>query len=84
MTPIRSNPLEKQDVGIRHGWTPLLHAMPPGVMLVDAGGRYQEVNPAAADILGMERETFLSCLLPEPWSTLSEAEGAAVMWEVLN
>ena len=78
MTPNRSNPLEKQSVGVRHGWTPLLDAMPQGVILVDAGGRYLEVNPASVKILGMDRETLLSLSLPEPWARLSSADGTAL------
>ena len=81
MTPNRSTPLEKQNVGVRHGWTPLLDAMPQGVMLVDGGGRYLEVNPAAAEILGMGRETLLALSLPEPWSRLSAADGTALAVE---
>jgi hypothetical protein len=52
-----------------------------GVMLVDAGGRYLEVNPAAARTLGLDRKTLLSCSLPEPWSNLSAADGTAVSAE---
>ena len=40
---------------------PLLDALPQGVMLVDAEGRYLEINLAAADILGLDRETLLFC-----------------------
>ena len=81
MTSNRSNPLEKQGVGVRYGWAPLLDAMPQGVMLVDAGGQYLEVNPAVTEILGMDRETLLSLGFPEPWSRLSSADGTALAVE---
>ena len=72
------NPLDPPDGAARQGWTPLLDAMTQGVMLADAGGRYLELNPAAAEILGMDRETLLSCRLPGPWSTLFDADGVAI------
>ena len=77
MTPI-FNPLEPQDGTPRQGWTPLLDALPQGVVLVDAEGRYLEVNPAAAEILGLDRETLLSFSLPEPWASLSAPDGSAL------
>lgn len=76
--PHESIPLGPQDGTARPGWTPLLDALPQGVMLVDAAGRYLEVNPAAADILGLDRETLLSCILPKPLSNLSEADGSVL------
>ena len=75
MTPNRSTPLGTHDDSVRQSWTPLLDALPQGVMLVDAGGRNLEVNPAAAEILGLDRETLLSLSLPEPWSNLSTTDG---------
>jgi len=72
-----SDPLAPPGACPQQGWTPLLDAMPQGVMLVDAKGRYLEVNPAAAQILGMDRQSLLSRGLPEPWSILSAADGTA-------
>jgi len=70
-----SHTMEAQSSASRQGWTPLLDAMPLGVILVDPEGRYLQVNPAAADILGMDRDKLLSFKLPEPWSNLSAADG---------
>jgi len=78
MTSNLSDPLETQGGASRLGWTPLMNALPQGVILVNARGRYLEVNPVAARILGMDRETLLSCSLPEPWSNLSAADGSAL------
>jgi len=66
-TPNLPHTLETQDGTIRQGWTSLLDALPQGVILVDATGHNLEVNPAATGFLGMDRETLLSCSLPEPW-----------------
>jgi len=80
MTPI-FNPLEPQDGTARQGWTPLLDALPHGVILVNSEGRYLEVNPAAADILGLDRATLLTFSLPEPWSNISAPDGTALKSE---
>ena len=70
-----TTPNQTQDGTARQGWTSLMDAMSQGVILVDSEGRYLEVNPAAAEILGMDQETLQSCTLPEPWSNLSTADG---------
>jgi len=80
-TPNLSNPLEPEDDTARQGWSFLLNALPQGVILVGAGGRYLEVNPAAQRILGLDRETLLSSRMPEPWSNLSAADGSAFATE---
>ena len=80
-TPYQSIPQAPSDDHSHHGWTPLMDSLPQGVILVGSGGRYLEANPAAAEILGMDRETLLSCSLPEPWSNLTEADGTALMAE---
>jgi len=80
MTPI-FNPLEPQGGTARQAWTPLLDALPQGVMLVDSEGRYLEVNPASAEILGLERETLLSCSLADTWANLSAADGSVLAVE---
>ena len=77
-TPNLSDPLETHGDASRLGRTPILDALPQGVILVDERGRYLEVNPAAAEILGMDRKKLQSCTLPEPWSNLSTADGAAL------
>ena len=76
MTPNLSDPPGPKDGLSRQGWTPLLDALPQGVMLVDAQGRYLEVNRAAERILARDRETLLSCVLPEPWSNAAAGAGA--------
>jgi PAS domain S-box-containing protein len=43
------------------------------VVLVDAGGRCLEVNPAAERILGLDRATLLAAGWPGPWSNLAGA-----------
>jgi PAS domain S-box-containing protein len=50
-------------------------------MLVDSEGHYLEVNPAAAELLGLDRATLRSFSLPEPWSNLSAADGSALAAE---
>jgi len=42
------------------GWTPLLDALPLGVVLVDHAGVCVEANPAASRILGVDRHLLLS------------------------
>jgi len=57
------------------GWTPLMDAMPQGVMLLDATGRYLAVNAAAGQILGLSNQALLASGLPEPWTGLCAADG---------
>jgi PAS domain S-box-containing protein len=63
------------------GWTPLLDAMPQGVMLLDAGGRCLEVNAAAGQILGLGRQDLLASGLPGSWNGLCAADGTALAAE---
>ena len=77
MTPKLVKALDPLDPVAPPAWTALLDAMPQGVVLVDAGGRFLGVNPAAARMLGMDRDTLLSCVLPEPWSKGAPADGSA-------
>jgi len=79
-TPILE-PLDPQDGHSHQSWISLLDVLPQGVILVGSSGRYLEVNPAAAQILGMNRETLLSFSLPEPWSNLSAADGMVLAAE---
>jgi PAS domain S-box-containing protein len=71
-------PPQPQEGGPRREWTSLLDAVPQGLILVDAGGRCVEVNPAAVRILGLDRERLRSCRLPEPWSDLCAVDGTAL------
>jgi len=73
-TPI-SDPIGPQPATCRQDWSPLLEALPQGVLLLDAGGRCLEVNPAGTRILGADRETLLARSLPEPWAKVSTVEG---------
>ena len=47
------------------GWTPLLTLLPQGVLLVDRAGLCLEANPAAVQILGVDRDQLLSKPLKE-------------------
>jgi len=76
-TPI-SGPLNLQPVPCHQGWTGLLDALLQGVMLVDAKGKYLEVNQAGTRILGMDRESFLSSILPAPWSNVFTTDGTVL------
>jgi PAS domain S-box-containing protein len=72
------DPLGQRPDPCLHGWTPLLDALPQGVMLVDAAGRNLEVNSAAVEILGRERAALRSSSLAEIWSDLSSADGSGM------
>jgi len=52
-----------------------MDAMPQGVMLLDATGRYLAVNAAAGQILGLSNQALLASGLPEPWTGLCAADG---------
>ena len=82
-TPNFSDPLETQGCTARQGWTPLLDALPQGVMLVDPEGRCLEANSVAARILQRDRATLRACSLPGLWSNLSAADGSALAAEDL-
>jgi PAS domain S-box-containing protein len=60
------------------GWSPLLEALPLGVMLANAQGHYLEANAAACRILGMDRETLLASSLPDPRSNLLAPDGSVL------
>ncbi len=65
-----------QGGGVAVGWSPLMDALPVGVMLADPEGRYLEVNPAASRILGVPREALLASRLPEPRACLLRSDGS--------
>jgi len=83
MTPKLPYPADPPNGDGRKGWTPLLEALPQGVILVDPRGRFLEVNHAAVRMLGLDREQLLSCVLPEPWSSGSAADGSVLPEEDL-
>ena len=63
------------------GWTPLLNALPQGVILRGADGLCLEANPAASRILGIDREALLGLNLTGLLARLHTAEGADLALE---
>ncbi len=55
-----------------------MEALPTGVLIADAGGRYLEANAAASRILGYPREALLASGLPEARSNLLNADGSVL------
>ena len=67
MTQSLPDPLDEQTGRSRLGWSSLLDALPQGVILVDAQGGCVQGNPAAARILGLDREALPSAPEAAPW-----------------
>ena len=68
---------------MRLGWTPLLALQPQGVLLADRSGCCLEANPAAARILGLDRDRLLATPLQELLGEAVAASGVPCAKEVL-
>ena len=53
-------PGDPSSEALARGWSPLLEALPQGVLLAAPSGRLLRANPAALRILGLGREALLA------------------------